>query len=55
MNATCCMKPARLFHYLTPLLLVGLLTHLAIGEVAFQKEEGRLIVTVDDQPFAVYG
>jgi len=54
MNATCCMKPARLFHYLTPLLLVGLLTHLAIGEVAFQKEEGRLIVTVDDQPFAVY-
>jgi putative membrane-bound dehydrogenase-like protein len=48
------MNHTRLSCLLIPLLYVGLLADPAAGEVAFQKEDGRLRITVDGQPFAVY-
>jgi putative membrane-bound dehydrogenase-like protein len=48
------MKATCVKHLLTPLLLVGLLAHSAAGEVGFERKDGRLHVTVDGQPFAVY-
>jgi putative membrane-bound dehydrogenase-like protein len=48
------MKPSPLLKQISILLLVGWLNQPASGEVAFQKGDGRLSITVDGRPFAVY-